>query len=99
MKKLLLIICLVILCGCSDVSIEYTYNQKIEPTEKVIISTPDPCMIDLKEEIEIYLDGDGDNRDRLFEIAKSCKDEDIYMRIQWGVRMKEPNILRWFLKQ
>jgi hypothetical protein len=93
-----LLLGVIFLCSCSKSDIAYE-KPTVAPTERVMPTEVfiDPCINKLKTEIKTYLEGDVSNKDEIISIAESCKDHELYLRIQWGIRMKEPEILEYFL--
>ncbi len=94
MKKLILLLLLGIflLAECSKNDLSYT--PEIKPTKESIRITPtvDSCLLEVIPELDKFVYGEITNSEKLLELSRDCS-EDLYMRIQWGIRMKETNIL------
>lgn len=99
--KLATILLVILLASCTQTG-HYT-SARIKPTHfpTDIPATPipkDPCYYRLNPMMQEYLEGKEVNIEEMFAEAKTCKNPRVYASLQFGVRLKDPEVVRRLIK-
>jgi hypothetical protein len=103
MRLLITLIAMMSLVACSIIQPTLPNNDvtRLETVADYIVPTvqKDPCLVEVQHFIRLYLEGNYKDTEYMLKLAKTCKNEHLYLEVKWGIVFEEKavflNILRY----